>query len=245
MSTPMLTVTCACGATTQREPAPGRWARFLDSIPYQCPACAEAEKEQFVREEARRAKEQHLRRVTRSELPTALQGLTWEDIERTTGRADALAAARAWANSEITGVALTGPIGAGKTRIAAVAANELLRHRFVVWMTAPLLFARLGSGFGSQQHDGALEVLSGTTALVLDDLDKTRPTAYAAEQVFVAIDQRVENNVPLLVTMNLTLDELAEKYPDPFGEAIASRLTGYCRYRTVDGPDLRVERQPA
>jgi len=34
--------------------------------------------------------------------------------------------------------------------------------------------------FGSEQRDEALEALTGNAALVLDDLDKARPTEYAA-----------------------------------------------------------------
>jgi DNA replication protein DnaC len=76
--------------------------------------------------------------------------------------------------------------------------------------------------------------------LVLDDLDKTRPTPVAAEQLFLAIDHRIENRVPLAVTTNLSLAEIATRYEQPFGEAIASRLAGYCARHTITGVDRRM-----
>jgi DNA replication protein DnaC len=74
-----------------------------------------------------------------------------------------------------------------------------------------------------------LATLTGTSALVLDDLDKTRPTEYGAEQIFLAVDGAVTSGRALLVTTNLGLGQLAGKWPQPFGEAIASRLAGYCK----------------
>ncbi len=136
---------------------------------------------------------------------------------------------------------ITGPVGVGKTWIAAAAAWARLELAPLHWFSTPLLFARLGTGLGTPQRDEALEVLSGTTALVMDDLDKVRPTEYAAEQVFLAIDNHINEGAALLVTTNLTLSALAEKFPEPFGEAIASRLAGHCETFALEGVDRRLE----
>src|SRR6185312_5160454 len=134
----------------------------------------------------------------------------------------------------------TGDIGRGKTMLAGVACWQRLQSKRVLWTSAPLLFARLGTGLGTEQREWALNVLGGRTALVIDDLDKARPTEYGAEQVFLAIDQRVEHDAPLLVTTNLSPGQLAEKWPEPYGPAIASRLVGYCRVVRVEGSDRRL-----
>ena len=47
---------------------------------------------------------------------------------------------------------------------------------------------------------------------------------------------------PLLVTTNLGLDALAAKFPEPFGDAIVSRLAGYCEAFALQGHDRRLER---
>jgi DNA replication protein DnaC len=102
------------------------------------------------------------------------------------------------------------------------------------------MFARLQRPLGSDEHNKIVKVLAGKVPLVIDDIDKARPTAYGAENVFVAIDSRVSNLIPLIVTTNLDLDELAQHWPEPYGEAIVSRLAGYCRHVRLTGHDRRI-----
>jgi DNA replication protein DnaC len=78
--------------------------------------------------------------------------------------------------------------------------------------------------------------------VILDDLDKARPSAFAAEQVFNAVDLCITHGSPLLVTTNLTPSQLATHWPAPHGEAIASRLAGFCELHELTGPDRRLER---
>jgi DNA replication protein DnaC len=78
------------------------------------------------------------------------------------------------------------------------------------------------------------------TALVLDDLDKVRPSDHAREPIYVAVNAWVEAEMPLIVTMNRSLLELADEFGDRYGDAIASRLAGYCEEFEVGGRDRRV-----
>lgn len=144
----------------------------------------------------------------------------------------------AWGTTE-SGVVLEGPVGVGKTTLAGLAAWRYVRRRSLRWTTAPLLMARLGSGFGTEGKEWATAVIGGDHALVLDDADKARPTAYGAEILFAAIDQRISHEVPLLVTTNSPIAELATRWPEPYGEAIASRLAS-CRLVRLDGIDRRL-----
>jgi hypothetical protein len=177
------------------------------------------------------------RRRQESGIPDALRGLPLPD-----GAGGPETAARRWATGELRALLLTGPVGVGKTRAAASAAWERAEREPVRWVSVPVLFAQLGRGFGDEQRDDALTVLTGTGALVLDDLDKSRPTEYVAEQLFAAIDSRVAAGAALLVTTNLALSELAARFPEPYGEAIVSRLAGYCEALAMEGPDRRLER---
>jgi DNA replication protein DnaC len=234
---------CECGAAVTRQTATGMGAAFLNRLPFQCEPCAErleAEWEHEDRENERREREALARRRIETWLPRNLRRVDLDALDRA-GCADAIDAARRWAHDR-GGLLLTGPFGVGKTTIAAGA----LRLRFEsgrsgCWISAPLLLARLGSGLGTRQREQTLDLLTGTMALVLDDLDKTRPTEYGAEQVFLAVDGAVTNDRPLLVTTNLSLGELAGKWPAPFGEAIASRLVGCCQVIELTGHDRRLE----
>jgi DNA replication protein DnaC len=245
----LLTGRCTgCGADVTRDLAGvGGWMRArLAAMPFVCERCIaaaeqrERDSEQF-RARAAAERRRHARRQ-HSGVPAELLDLRWSDLE-TTGREDAITAAKRWADGNLPGLVLTGPVGVGKTRIAAAAANAMLEHRALRWTSAPLVFARLGSGLGTDRREDAIDVLIGAHPLVLDDLDKTRPTEYAAEHVFAAIDTRLTEGIPLLVTTNLGSAEIAQKFPPPYGEAIASRLTRSgitgCR---LEGRDRRHDR---
>lgn len=233
---------CECGATVERERATGFGADLINRLPFRCPTC-EAEKVAEWRAEDqakadRAAASEHDQRVKASDLPRALLAVDLDTLDQN-GCADAIASARYWALRG-GGLLLTGPFGTGKTTVAAGALRLLLESRQGRWTSAPLLMAHLGSGFDSPQRARAMQTLQRSTALVLDDLDKTRPTEYGAEQIFLAVDQAVTSERPLLVTTNLALGQLAKKWPEPFGEAIASRLAGYCQVVEVTGQDRRL-----
>jgi DNA replication protein DnaC len=225
------------------------WLRDMAAhLPLVCDACiAENEQRESAREQLRERRVVEQRRGARlraSGIPTALAILTWADIDRA-GRADAIDAAMRWTRGELAGLLLTGPVGVGKTRIAAAAATGALTHRALRWTSAPVLMARLGSGLGTTEREEVIDVLLGKHALVLDDLDKARPTEYAAEQLFAAIDTRLTNELPLLITTNLGSDQLSRKWPEPYGHAITSRLVGYCEAYRITGSDRRLSRVAA
>jgi DNA replication protein DnaC len=176
------------------------------------------------------------RRRKSSAIPAELRGLPLPG-----GHGGAEVAARSWARGERRGLALTGSVGVGKSYMAAAAAWARMEHGPLRWVFVPRLFNRLALAFDNEQRREALDLLVQTGGLVLDDIDKTRPTENAAEQLLCAIDERVTAGAPLLVTTNLTLSALADRFPDPYGEAIVSRLVGYCEVFAIEGPDRRLE----
>jgi DNA replication protein DnaC len=235
---------CECGALVKRRDLRGRpLFAELASRPFVCNECAAERERQWTREDevnaAAVAKRRFLERVKASGLPDALRDIVDSGPLTPDSPGQAWRAAEEWGRSQVHGLLLTGPVGVGKTHMAAFAAGLMLKRRPLTWTSAPLLFARLGSGLGGEQHDMAIGQLTSKNGLVLDDMDKARPTEYGAENLFAAIDGRVSNGKPLLVTSNLSLAELAARYPQPYGEAIASRLAGYCEHYRLQGPDRR------
>lgn len=235
-----------CGRAVRRgRPAlTGPFARVLAAIPPFCDECAAereaalaaAETRERERAAARRAELQAHRWQTESGLPLShrveLDSLGVPDHVKS--------AAAEWARNG-GGLLLTGDVGRGKTRVAGAACWQRLRHHPVLWCSAPLLFARLGSGAtGSDAQRAAARALTTPVDLCLDDVDKVRPTEFGAEHVFLAVDQRVEHERALLVTTNLTPSRLAARWPEPYGAAIASRLVGYCRVVRLTGGDRRL-----
>jgi len=101
----------------------------------------------------------------------------------------------------------------------------------------PILIAQLGAAFSDAARREAIGVLTGTGALVLDDLDKIKPSEWAVTQVFAALDKRIQAGSPLLVTTNKTPTQLGEQ----FGEPVMSRIVGYCRVFELPGRDMRLQ----
>ena len=237
------TGTCECGKPATRnlpDPSTAFAADLIDRVaatPLVCEACQRLEDEKAAEQDRaardQEAQDRYRRRVAASGLPAGLRHNDSGELDP-----EQSYAIQGWPHDP-RGLLLTGPIGVGKTHAAAAAAEHCLRSGALDWTSGPLLMARLGSGLGTAIHDDAVRVLQHPRALVLDDLDKARPTEYGAEQMFVAVDTRVTNHKPLLVTTNLDLGELARKWPSPYGEAIASRLAGYCVVHALTGPDRR------
>jgi DNA replication protein DnaC len=238
-----IAVMCAgCGAPGERELVDhgGPFGEFVNSLPWHCPPCAERlEAEEAAAEQREQDRQAHVRLDTRSSIPQALRR-DLSSLEVTPRNAQALDAARAWSLGELPGLLLTGPVGTGKTSIAAAAAWERNLRYGVVWTSVPVMLAKALAAFDDEDRAEAMRAITGVGSLVLDDLDKVKPSEWAATQLFAAIDSRYAQGAPLLVTTNLTLDQLADKLGVDFGDAIASRLAEYCRTVVIDGPDRRL-----
>lgn len=189
-----------------------------------CPDCLEHDKAERRKRLAARIKG--------SDVPTPLRELRIADAPP----GPAADAAMAWARGELPGLCLTGDVGVGKTWLAAGAAWERLQTHPLRWVSAARLMAQLRTGWNSKAKAQADKIVMGTGAIVLDDLDKVNPTEYGREVMFAAIDGRIEEGTPLLVTMNSSLEEIGEQ----LGEAIKSRLKGHCQIVRMVGRDRRL-----
>lgn len=205
-----------------------------------CTECA-AKDERVANERALR--DQESRWLAKAGLPEPLRGLQWTDLIKTGKRKVAISAALRWAKApqgDARGLYLWGPAGTGKTHLAATAAwHRLHEERYPLrWVSVAVMLTNMEASFSDKERQAALEVLTGDTPLVMDDIDKVNPSESKRAHLFAAIDRRVTAGVPLLVTGNLSPSELETKLGGP----IASRLLGYALGRTfeTDGPDRRM-----
>jgi DNA replication protein DnaC len=187
-------------------------------------------------------------RAQRSGLPPKWRDLSWDDLDssESNARKEAVKAAAAWAAATAyspLGVLLAGPVGIGKTRIAATAAATRLANGGALrWMPVTNLMMKLSYDFGHPDREKALAWLeSGEGALVLDDLDKVKPSDWQLAPLFTAINRWVDHEQPLLVTCNKTLAELERDFGERYGAPIASRLAEHCEVFEIKGRDRRVE----
>lgn len=137
------------------------------------------------------------------------------------------------------GLLLYGSVGTGKTFISACIANALIDQGYPCLVTN---FARLvntiqGLYEGKQDYIDGLDRFS---LLVIDDLASERDTEYMGEIVQNIIDARYRAGLPLIITTNLTSEEL--KHPAEMRkQRIYSRLFEMCIPIEVKGKDRRKE----
>lgn len=134
------------------------------------------------------------------------------------------------------GLLLYGTVGTGKSYIAACITNALVEKGYDVLMTNFATIAATINGMSDKQQ--YYDNLNKYPLLVLDDLGIERDTAYMKEIVFNVIDSRCNANLPMIITSNLTNEEL--KNPADIGyQRLFSRIMGKLHPIKVEGVDRR------
>ena len=138
------------------------------------------------------------------------------------------------------GLLLYGSVGTGKTFISACIVNALIEQGHPCLMTN---FARLTNTISSMR-DGKqeyLDALGRFHLLVIDDLASERDTEYMGEIVQSIIDARYRSGRPLIITTNLSSDDL-KRPSDLRKQRVYSRLFEMCIPVEVAGADRRKEK---
>ena len=141
--------------------------------------------------------------------------------------------------AENLGLFLWGGVGTGKSFLAGCIANALMEQEVPVRMTS---FARilneLNSSFSGRNE--VVDKLCRYPLLIIDDFGMERGTEYALEQIYNIVDSRYRSRKPLIVTANLTLDEI--RHPQDTAHArIYDRLLEMCIPVSCIGVSFRKE----
>lgn len=113
---------------------------------------------------------------------------------------------------ENIGLLLHGSTGGGKTYWAAAITNALIDKGCSAMITTiPQLITAMSRDY-ERDKAAILDQIANVRFLVLDDIGFERQTPYAAEKMFEIIDARYKSRRPLIVTTNLTMEQL--KNPD-------------------------------
>lgn len=138
--------------------------------------------------------------------------------------------------SKNIGLLLWGDVGTGKTYFAACIANALVEQHVSVKMTN--FSTILNDLFAESDKNKYLDRLNNHNLLIIDDLGIERGTEYAIEQVYNIIDTRYKSGKPLIVTTNLTLEELKNPTDVPH-KRIYDRVLGMCTPIRFNGGNFR------
>ena len=143
-----------------------------------------------------------------------------------------------------TGLLLWGDVGTGKSFIAGCIANALLDKGVPVIMTN---FARLLNKLTDMyagDRNAYIDSFKRYPLMIIDDLGVERNSEFAREQVFSVIDSRYRSELPMIVTTNLTLEEL--QHPEDLSRSrIYDRVLERCLPIRINDQNIRELNQAA
>ena len=108
------------------------------------------------------------------------------------------------------GLLFWGTVGTGKSYTAACIANYLLEANTSVVVTSFVRILQEMQGFDREREETFTNKLNSVKLLIIDDLGAERSTDYALEKVYGIIDNRYRAKKPLILTTNLTLQQMQE-----------------------------------
>ena len=185
-------------------------------------------------------------------IPRAYEGDTFADYAVTAANRDAVDAAHMMVADEIKGLFLHGEKGTGKTKLAAIIANERARAGSpVLFASVPDLMADIRSSFAIGGTSERIRAVKETPFLVLDDLGAEKMTEWVGEQLFCIVNHRYNECLQTVVTSNYnptqiirrmaTVDRGGNVVDALQGQRIMSRLYGMCERVEVKGADWRMK----
>lgn len=184
-------------------------------------------------------------------IPRAYEGDTFADYTVTDGNRKAVDAAR-WMLADGSGVLFYGTKGTGKTKLAAIIANERARAGSpVLFASVPDLMADIRASFDGGKTAEAVQAVKNTPFLVLDDLGAEKMTEWVGEQLFCIVNHRYNERLQTVVTSNYspteiiahmaTVDRRGNVIDDLQGQRIMSRIYGMCERVEIKGADWRMK----
>ena len=141
------------------------------------------------------------------------------------------------------GIMLYGPVGTGKTFVAAEIVNELIEKGQRCCLTS---MTRLVNGMPKEmaERNRYIDRLNDYDLLVLDDFSAERKTEYMQEAVYLIVNARYVSGLPLIITTNLTADEIKNTNDITF-QRTYSRISEMCHPILLDGADRRKQKARA
>ncbi len=212
-----------------------------------CPCQAEAERQRRRAEEQRKRMDSIKRRRAQGLQDRYLYDYTFANDN---GQNPLMKKARAYvehwneAYRNNTGLLLFGDVGTGKSFFAGCIANALLDRDIPVLMTNFPTILNWLTGMFTEDRAEFIASLGMYDLLILDDLGVERSTEYAMEQMFTVIDGRYRSRKPMIITTNLTLEEIKNP-PDLARARIYDRILERCAPILFSGENFRKEQAAA
>ena len=236
-----------CNGETCKQPSWGMIPVVDTSYGRFCHALRPCKHERNRRERMRIA-----RLFASARVPRAYEGDTFDDYAVTDGNKGAVAAARMMLNGDISGLFVHGVRGTGKTKLAAIIANERAKAGHpVLFASVPDLMADIRGSFKDNSTSETVQAVKETPFLVLDDLGSEKMSEWVGEQLFCIVNHRYNERLQTIVTSNYspteiighmaTVDRRGNVIDDMQGQRIMSRIYGMCERVEIRGADWRMK----
>ena len=145
--------------------------------------------------------------------------------------------------SERAGLYLYGGAGVGKTHIACAIATKILDSGIdVVFYNTGDFLEKLREEFSSGTKDDDdyrglfRETMDFEGVIIFDDIGSEKVSEWAIERLYLIINKKWEDVMPIIFTSNVDMEILSAR----LGDRIASRVKGMCEIIHLEGQDKRI-----
>ncbi len=137
-----------------------------------------------------------------------------------------------------------GTVGTGKSFLSGCIANELMQGgHSVIYYSAVSLFDTLArysfDAKSKEELHSFYRDLYDFDLLIIDDLGTEVTNSFVASQLFSCLNERHLRKRPTIISTNLNLEELRDRYSDRVFSRIISNYTA-CK---LTGPDIRMAKR--
>ncbi len=137
-----------------------------------------------------------------------------------------------------------GTVGTGKSFLSGCVAKELIDSgHSVIYFSSASLFERISQNAFDYHNKEALkdiyEDIYSCDLLIIDDLGTEVTTAFSSSQLFSCLNERILRKKSTIISTNLSLQELRDRYSD----RIFSRITSNFDLCKITGPDIRMHKK--
>lgn len=134
-----------------------------------------------------------------------------------------------------------GTVGTGKSFLSGCIASELLKKGFsVIYFSSSGLFDTLARySFDAKAKETLYNFckdLYNCDLVIIDDLGTEVTNSFVTSQLFACLNERYLRAKPIVISTNLNLEELRDRYSD----RIFSRITSNFKLCKLSGQDIRM-----
>jgi len=145
------------------------------------------------------------------------------------------------------GLCIYGPVGVGKTHLAAALAHQACRRGHdAMFITASRLLADLAGGHADHSFPARLKRLAKPALLAVDDFAMREFSLAQADDFYELVCERVaQPGRSLILTSNRSPADWYPLFPNPVvGESVLDRVINSSHHLLLDGKSYRPNRKP-